>query len=430
MGNVKLLRVLVLTANTSHTSFLRQMVYSLSRFRFLKPVPPFHLGGEYLGRQDQHFLKDAMGSVELEGKPELFTGLGDGDLVVARVTSANEFSVYAKKIDVAVKAQAHYNIAPKPHASRFTMFVNRIRDFFLEQGFDEVYTPSLVKCPGLEPTLEPFDLEVAFGRHKLKVYLPTSPEIHLKKAMVAGWTDTFEIKPCYRRGEFSTHHDNEFLMLEWYRGFADLGLVEMDLRRLIRVLGEEGWVESPAKEVNETDWSALFKSQLEFDLTPATTRDELKALCERVAVHSTNDDSFNDLFHRLVVDRMEPELARLGPVIVKRFPPSMAALAKLDDGGWADRFELYWRGLEIANAFNEVNDPEEQAARWVAEQQERARLGTSAVPHDPALIRAYRRGMPPSGGIALGLERLYMACARVTDIQELKLFSVADLFSR
>jgi lysyl-tRNA synthetase class 2 len=100
----------------------------------------------------------------------------------------------------------------------------------------------------------------------------------------------------------------------------------------------------------------------------------------------------------------------------------MAALARLTPDGWADRFELYWNGLEIANAFNEVTDPTEQRHRWNAEIAERARLGTALVPDDPELIRALEAGLPPSGGIALGVERLYMAINGVRDIRELRLF--------
>jgi lysyl-tRNA synthetase class 2 len=218
-------------------------------------------------------------------------------------------------------------------------------------------------------------------------------------------------------------------MLEWYRGFAGLELIEADLRALLQTLAEEGWIDGGAKTVTETDFATLFRRHFDFELKPSTDATELAGLCSRLAVHTTPDDSFNDLFHRLLVDRLEAEIAALGPALVKRFPPSQAALAKLDADGWADRFEFYWGGLEIANAFNEVNDPDEQSRRWTGEQQERARLGTSAVPQDPELIRALRRGMPPTGGIALGLERLYMACARVTDIRELRLFSAAELFT-
>jgi lysyl-tRNA synthetase class 2 len=240
--------------------------------------------------------------------------------------------------------------------------------------------------------------------------------------------DIFEIKNCFRRGEFSPHHENEFAMLEWYRGFAGLEMIEKDLLKLLETLANEGWVTGGLSPVQITDFKTLFQEHLHFELTPQTTCEDLRNLCQSLKVESLADDTFNDLFHRLLIDRLESVIAGLGPVIIKRFPPSQAALAKLDSEGWADRFEFYWNGLEIANAFNEVNDPEEQRRRWEGEQAERARLGTSNVPQDPELLRALGRGIPSSGGIALGVDRLYMACAGVREIRELRLFSVSDIF--
>jgi lysyl-tRNA synthetase class 2 len=396
------------------------MLYSLSRFRFSKPQPPFELGGEYVGRTQQHFLGDALGCVRLLGEDSLFAGFADGDLIVVEVLAVEDGLVRVGGARIEQRSQVPAPLRPRPHAQAFTAFVNQVRQFFVKRGLHEVFTPSLVPCPGLEPSLEPFQTEAHFGRFKKTLYLPTSPEIHLKKAMTAGWLDIFEIKPCFRRGEFSTHHENEFLMLEWYRGFADLEMIEADLRALLATLS--------APPLTVTDFASLFARFLDFRLTPETGVAELRALCERLDVFHQAEDSYNDLFHRVWIDRIEPELPALGPLLVKRFPPSQAALAKLDPDGWADRFEFYWNGLEIANAFNEVNSADEQLQRWSVEQGERARLGTSPVPQDPGLIEALRRGMPSSGGIALGVERLYMAWTEVDDIRELRLFSIADVF--
>ncbi|MGE0527209.1 MAG: amino acid--tRNA ligase-related protein, partial [Bdellovibrionales bacterium] len=256
-----------------------------------------------------------------------------------------------------------------------------------------------------------------------------SPEIHLKKALTGGWTDIFEIRPCFRNGERSPHHESEFFMLEWYRAFADLSWIEQDVRDLIAVLGTEGWIQGGVPRLETTDWETLFAELFGFSLRPDSSTEELSRLCGSTGIHYAQDDTFNDLFHRLVIERIEPELKSRGPTLVYRFPPSLAALAKLDEQGWADRMELYWRGLEIANAFNEVNEAEEQQRRWLEEMAERERLGTLFVPDDQDLIQRMRRSMPPAGGIALGLERLYMACAELTHIQDLKPFTTGDLFT-
>ncbi len=404
------------------------MVFSLERFRLEKPSAPFELGGIFDRVNGACTLSDAIGSVELQGDEKALQSLNPGDLVAVRVTVTTEFSVYCDKVIRHHKSSGLGSPVVKPHVPRFAAFVQRVRDFFMERGLHELITPTLVRCPGLEPTLEPFSTEVVYGKRRITAYLPTSPEISLKKAMAQGWTDIFEIKNCFRKGEFTTVHDNEFLMLEWYRAFDNLMLIEQDLLALLDVLGAEGWIQEGKLQVDNSDFSALFQMLFDFRLTPRTTKTELHALCLELSIHTADDDSFNDLFHRIMIDRVEPFLSKKGPTIVRGFPPSMAALAKLDPHGWTDRFEFYWRGIEIANAFNEVTDPDEQTSRWRDEIAERKRLGTSPVPHDPELIEALKKGIPPSGGIALGLERLYMACAGVEDIRELRLFGPRDLF--
>ena len=394
------------------------------RFRSHAPAPPFEIGGEYLGGSGRHYLRDAFGAFELTGAGPLFSELREGDLITAHVhaVAANSFDLSGLK---RVVEAAGPDFGSRPHAERFPRFVADVREFLIRSGLVECFTPTLVICPGLEPSLEPFQTELTRGQARRTVYLPTSPEVHLKKAIARGWHDVFDIKSCFRRGEFSPTHESEFLMLEWYRGFADLNLIERDLRAMLSHLNQRGWIQ-PA-EITVTDFAFLFNELFGFELTPRTTRGELLTLSQRLGVESAADDTFNDLFHRVMIAHVEPAMAKRGPLIVKRFPPSQAALAKLDADGWADRFEFYWNGLEIANAFNEVNDPEEQVRRWAVEGNERARLGTSVVPEDPELITALRRGFPPTGGIALGLERLYMAAQAVADIRQLRLFSAREL---
>jgi lysyl-tRNA synthetase class 2 len=404
------------------------MVYSLSRFRHFKPTPPFELGGEYTRFGNRHFLKNASDVIQFSGPDENVGSLNPGDLVVLQVKAADEVCLLVDKVDLMVRAVAGGTMGAKPHATRFTDFLAEVRKFFVAGGFNEILTPTLVGCPGLEPSLEAFSTEIVYGSARHTAYLPTSPEIHLKKALAEGWTDIFEIKNCFRKGEFSAHHEAEFLMLEWYRGFADLDMIETDLRNLLGTLDQAGWIEGGPVQIQTTDFATLFRDAIGFELTPRTSGHELRRLCHDVHVDMAANDTFDDLFHRLLIERIEPQMERMGPTIVRRFPPSQAALAKLDEEGWADRFEFYWRGIELANAFNEVVDPAEQERRWNLEMKERARLGTSTLPTDPGLINALKKGIPPTGGIAMGLERLYMACTGVNEIKELRLFSARNLF--
>lgn len=379
------------------------MVYSLARYRHLNPKAPFRLGGVFVRSGERIFLKDAHQMTEISGPAE---GLRDGDWVEFEIEESGP-PLKASSSNVVRRSESQRELRPKPHARGFSDFVYRVREHLREAGLSEIYTPSLVVCPGLEPSLEPFRVG--------GLYLPTSPEIHLKKAMAEGFTDIFEIRSCFRSKENSPHHAAEFLMLEWYRGFADLDVIIGDLETLLQDVG--------APEAQVTSFRRLFREVLEFDLTPASTREELLQLCQRNGVDFAPGDTFSDLFHRLMIQFIEPALARRSePTIVRDFPPSEAALARLTGDGWADRCELYWRGFEIANAFNEVTDPEEQRRRWAREIAERERLGTSKVPADESLIEALRKGLPPSGGIALGLERLYMALNEVLDIRELRLW--------
>jgi elongation factor P--(R)-beta-lysine ligase len=396
-------------------------IYSLARFRHMQPAPPFLLGGEFRRFDQRCFLQDAVQRLELHGPDDLYSELINGDLIVVRVHFANRESIQCESCAKLVSPSAERPTIKGNHPRGFASFVRDIRDFLVKRGLEEVFTPSLVRCPGLEPYLEPFATVVTKGREQRTAYLPTSPEIHLKKALALGFTDIFEIKNCFRRGEFSPHHENEFTMLEWYRGFADLHLIEEDLQQLVKECG--------GPPLSKTSFAELFNDLLSFQLTPETKGLELRALCESQGISTLENDSFNDLFHRVFLEKIEPRLAERGPMIIRHFPPSQAALARLTSDGWSDRFEFYWQGFEIANAFNEVNDPMEQAQRWQAERFERRHVGTSDVPEDPDLIMAQKWGMPPSGGIALGLERLYMALYGVSEIRELKLFSTDSLFN-
>ena len=361
-----------------------------------------------------HFLKDIEGAVRLDGAATLFTDLQSGDLLQVLVKQVED-GLYRCTQSRKLHATKAERGRPRPHAVEFAKFTDQVRTYLKSRGLSEIFTPTLVACPGLEPSLEAFSTIVTRGRLANTRYLPTSPEIHMKKAIAKGLTDIFEIRPCFRREESSDHHANEFLMLEWYRGFADLDLVIEDLNLMLKALGAK-------TQPLVTDFRTLFKEVLDFELGPRTTPEEMRLLAVKWNIDFDTSDTFTDLFHRLMMTHIEPAMAKMGPLIVRRFPPAMAALARLDGEGWADRFEFYWNGLEIANAFNEVTDPMEQTKRWDLEIMERRRLGTENLPADPELIEALEAGIPPTGGIALGLERLYMALYGVSNIRELRLF--------
>lgn len=407
---------------------------SLARWQ-AAPKAQVWVGGIYTG---ESLLASATHIVQVN-MPKVRV-LEPGDTVAVFVTSWELAPIRIEASDLILLAPAKRDRPPVLNADILQLwpqFLREVRSFFTSRHCLEMTTPSLVTCPGLEPSLEP--MKISNGNRGFG-YLPTSPEIHLKKALALGFTDIFEIKLCFRAGENGHHHQPEFHMLEWYRSFADLSLIEEDLTSLTAHLsnkfsaqihhgrGSPDLASSPCglelpPTIAHTSFAALFREHLEFPLTPQTNLAELVKLADHLKIQVSKTDSFDDVFHRIFIDKIEPLLIARGPLIINGFPPSQAALARLTSDGWADRFEFYWRGLEIANAFHEVNDPAEQNVRWQQELDERHRLGTTEIPIDDDLLKHLQMGMPPTGGIALGLERLFMAIFNVSNIRNVKLFS-------
>lgn len=300
-------------------------------------------------------------------------------------------------------------------------FLMSLREFFTSQRFIEVQTPTLVPSPGTEPFLDPFKTEWELGSTTRTLYLPTSPEFHLKQMLARGWSRIFEFKTCFRNGEIGEHHQPEFLMLEWYRAYSNLEAIANDVAGLFKLLATRTGADCQTLE--RTTIAELFEKHFDgFELTPKTTRDELATLARRSNISIQSSDSFDDIFFRLFLDRIESQLGIEGPLLVSHYPPSQAALSRIGPHGFAERFEVYWNGLELANAFHELNDPFENEERFRKDAETKAALGKPAVPRDENLVEALQNGMPPSGGIALGVDRLFMALYKLKTIDETRAF--------
>lgn len=274
--------------------------------------------------------------------------------------------------------------------------LGRTRRFFEAEGFLEVDTPvRSIEC-GTETHVEP----IASEDH----YLVTSPELHMKRLLVAGVPRLFGIVHCFRAGELGHIHSPEFSMLEWYRAFADYTAVLEDTERLIRALH---------RSLCESD-ELVLASGARVDLGLPFLRLGVREAFARYAGVSDAAElaarDEDDYFQRLV-DHVEPALAELGrPVFLIDYPASQAALARLcpGDPSVAERFELYLGGVELCNGYGELTDPVEQRARCEEDRVRRARLGRH-VPQPPELfLAALEEGMPPASGNALGLDRLIM----------------------
>lgn len=309
----------------------------------------------------------------------------------------------------------------RKHHLKWTQFLSDVQNFFLLKDFIQAQTPSLVDCPGTEPSLDPFFTEINWGSQKMFKTLPTSPELHLKKLLAAGYENIFELKNCFRNNEITEIHQPEFMMLEWYRSYSSLGDIEVDAVELISRLDTQKKFTAPER----LSVSQLFEKYADFKLRPDSDFEDLRLLCQRHEISVSADDSWNDLFHRVWVEKIDPSLKNHSFLIVNQFPPLQAALAKINSYGWADRFEIYLNGVEIANAFLELNDPAIQRERFEKDLAEKSRLGKKSISLDAQFINALEYGMPPSAGIALGLDRLFMVTSGFKSITEFKLFPIS-----
>jgi elongation factor P--(R)-beta-lysine ligase len=319
------------------------------------------------------------------------------------------------------------------HLETRSRIIATIRGFFAERGFVEVETPALQVSPGLEPHLMAFATRLDEpGEGPRPRYLHTSPEFAMKKLLVAGVPRLFQLAHCFRNGERSRTHHPEFTMLEWYRADADYRDLMADCELLLRAaaggasLTWQGRSADPAAPWHYLSVAGAFAQFCGVDLlatAPDPTAPSLALLAEAarplgVAPHA--GDSWEDLFFRLFLERIEPHLGIGAPTILYDYPVSMAALAraKSDDPRLAERFELYVCGLELANAFGELTDATAQRRRFLADQEKkRARYGIT-YPIDEDFLAALAHGMPESAGIALGVDRLVMLASGAATIDD------------
>lgn len=298
---------------------------------------------------------------------------------------------------------------------KWQAFIEMVRQVFIRKSFTPVKTPTLVNCPGTEPSLDIFKTEFQLESKKKTFYLPTSPELNLKKLLAEGAERIFEIAPVFRNGEKTVRHNPEFLMLEWYRAFSGLSKIKMDVIEMVEVLAHE--MKRPTPVGHRTySVAELFKNFCDFDLKPETTVEEFKQLAEKLHVDVSAATTIDDYFYLIFMEKIENKWSHDELVFVEKYPPYQAALARIDQNGWAERFEVYWRGYELGNAFHELNDPSVQRARSNEDLLKKKAMGKETVGLDESFFEALDYGLPPSAGIAVGLERLYMA---LTDTPEI-----------
>jgi len=317
-----------------------------------------------------------------------------------------------------------------------------LRSHLAERGWDEVETPCLVAAPGMEPHLRAFETELVpeAGGASRPLYLHTSPEYAMKRLLAEGFGRIFQLARVFRNGEISATHNPEFTMLEMYRTGTDHRGIMEDLEQTVaagaRALHPAG--EARARwRGRELDLAPPFErlgvavafSSIGIDLAAcAGDAGRLRAAARARGLDAGPEgERFEDAFFRVFLQAIEPGLGRARPVYLVDWPAPMAALARLDpaDPRWAQRFELYAAGIELANGFAELNDGAEQRRRLVEERELRRRLGRPAYPIDERFLEAVGR-MPEAGGVALGLDRLLMILTGAGSIGEVLLFPASE----
>ncbi|TXM75093.1 EF-P lysine aminoacylase GenX [Methylobacterium sp. WL69] len=329
---------------------------------------------------------------------------------------------------------------PDRHADRrpALMARNRItaalRGHFSKRDFVEVEAVCLQVSPGNEAHLSAFATEIlgADGVSR-PLYLHTSPEFACKTLLAAGEHRIVSFSRVFRNRERGPLHHPEFTMLEWYRAGEDYTQLMRDCAEVLalsaeaagtRVLTHRGREADPFAPVRRLTLAEAF-SEVGIDLLATvaadgtTDRDAFAASVARAGLRVAEDDTWADLFSRVLVARIEPSLGLGRPTVLCEYPVSEAALARPSpsDPRVAERFELYACGVELANAFGELTDPAEQRRRFTLEMNEKERVYGERYPIDEAFLEALAI-MPEASGIALGLDRLVMLCVGARHIED------------
>jgi len=318
--------------------------------------------------------------------------------------------------------------------------IKLMREFFWSQGFTEVDTPNIVKLPGQEPYLSPMKINIHNETGEEFVgYLHTSPEYTMKKMLSAGWDKIFSICKCYRDYEsFGGTHEPEFTMIEWYRANESFEKLMSDaeelFRFLLRILDIGYWILNTnikylISNIQRVHMTYLWQKYVGVNLDEYLTSEKMFELCVKRGYKPEKDESYEDLFYRIFLNEIEPKLKDMGVVIVHHYPAQMAALSRLSptDSRYAERFEVYINGLELANAFSELTNADEQLLRLKEEQELRRKLGKDVYDIDMEFIESLKT-MPPSAGIALGVDRLVLALTGCKNIESVVVLPTSWLF--
>ncbi|KAB0285774.1 elongation factor P--(R)-beta-lysine ligase [Vibrio fortis] len=310
--------------------------------------------------------------------------------------------------------------APIKQLKQRALLIRQIRDFFFERDVMEVDTPAMSHATVTDVHLHTFQTEFVGPGYAggQKLFFMTSPEFHMKRLLAAGSGCIYQIAKAFRNEENGRYHNPEFMMLEWYR-------VGFDHHKLMDEMDDLLQLVLKSDKAERMTYQNAFLNVL--GVCPLEgSMEELKACAGTLGLSDIADpeEDRDTLLQLLFSIGVEPKIGQTVPAFVYDFPASQAALAKINpqDNRVADRFEVYFKGIELANGFHELDNPQEQLQRFEEDNQKRIEMGLEPQPIDHHLIEALKAGLPSCAGVALGIDRLIMLAMGHDHIDEVTAF--------
>lgn len=312
--------------------------------------------------------------------------------------------------------------APIKNLLQRAKIMTEIRKFFTERGLIEVETPVLSEFGVTDVHLSTFKTEfiAPFAEQSKTLWLSTSPEYHMKRLIAAGSGAIFQICHVFRNEEGGNKHNPEFTMLEWYRPHFDMYRLINEVDNLLQQI-----LDCPPAE--SLSYQFVFQEYVGLDPL-SCERQELIAKAHAHNFPCCDDEERDTLLQFLFSEIVEPRIGEDRPVAIYHFPASQAALAQVspEDHRVAERFEFYYKGLELANGFNELTDAKEQQNRFERDNRQRERMGLPQQALDSRFLSALQAGMPNCSGVALGIDRLMMIALGEEQISQVQAFSIQN----
>lgn len=312
--------------------------------------------------------------------------------------------------------------APIANLLKRAEIMNEIRRFFSDRGVLEVETPAMSQATVTDVHLVPFDTQYVGpgAADGLKLYLMTSPEYHMKRLLAAGSGPIYQLGRSFRNEESGRYHNPEFTMLEWYRPHYDMYRLMNEVDDLLQQVLE-------CESAEMLTYQQAFQRHLDVDPLSAD-KAQLREVAETLGVGDVahQEEDRDTLLQLLFAVGVEVNIGREKPAFVYHFPATQASLAEIstEDHRVAERFEVYFKGIELANGFRELTDSAEQRQRFEQDNRKRAARGLPVQPIDENLLDALTAGIPDCAGVALGVDRLIMLALKAESISEVIAFPV------